>query len=342
MTLAKGRALPALKLDEASHVNGDPRPRILGTTQHRQACRSSRYDRSIMPGSATTDTSSEPRCYRHPGRETLLSCSTCERPICTSCMRQAAVGIRCPECAGGGGRSPVRKVRAPSFRTSARAGGIPITLTLIAINVIVFLGELSQGVALNGNPGGTIVGRGELTPGGVADGEWWRLVTSAFLHANLFHLLFNMWGLWWLGGALERYAGAPRMLAIYASSVLWGSAGALLWGAEIAHNGAATVGASGGVFGLMAALLVLERQRGVALLGGGLGLLLAVNLAFTFLYPGISIGGHLGGILGGAAAAFALSGFGRGSLAYGRIKPQIAATLTALGAAAVVLSFAVA
>ena len=294
-----------------------------------------------MPGSATTDTSSEPRCYRHPGRETLLSCSTCERPICTSCMRQAAVGIRCPDCAGGGGRSTARKVRAPSFGAAARAGGINVTLALVAVNVVVFLGELGQGVALNGQPGGTIVGRGALTPGGVADGEWWRLVTSAFIHANLFHLLFNMWGLWWLGGALERYAGAPRMLAIYASSVLWGSAGALLWGANVSHSASATVGASGGVFGLMAALLVLERQRGVALLGGGMGLLLAVNLAFTFLYPGISIGGHLGGIFGGAAAAFVLSGFGRGSLAYGRIKPQIAGSMAALAAIAVVLSFAV-
>jgi membrane associated rhomboid family serine protease len=175
----------------------------------------------------------------------------------------------------------------------------------------------------------------------MADGEWWRLVTSAFLHANLFHLLFNMWGLWLLGGALERYAGAPRMLVVYFSSVLWGSAGALLWGADIAHSNASTVGASGGVFGLMAALLVLERTRGVALLGGGLGLLLAVNLAFTFFYPGISIGGHLGGIAGGAAAAFVLSGFGRGSLAYGRIKPAIAASLAALGAAALVVSFVV-
>src|SRR5436305_13512298 len=124
-----------------------------------------------MPGSATTDTSSEPRCYRHPGRETLLSCSTCERPICTSCMRQAAVGIRCPDCAGGGGRSNVRKVRAPSLGSAAHASAIPVTLALVAINVVVFLGELSQGVALNGQPGGTIVARGALTFGGVADGE---------------------------------------------------------------------------------------------------------------------------------------------------------------------------
>ena len=294
-----------------------------------------------MPGSATPDTSAEPRCYRHPGRETLLSCSTCERPICTSCMRQAAVGIRCPECAGGASRPSMRKVRAPSLGSAVRAGGMPVTWTLVAINVVVFLGELSQGVALNGQPGGTIVDRGALTFGGIADGDWWRLVTSAFIHANLFHLLFNMWALWWLGGALERYAGAPRMLAIYASSILWGSAGALVWGEDIAHNLTPTVGASGGVFGLMAALLVLERQRGIALLGGSMGLLLVVNLVFTFIYPGISIGAHLGGIAGGAAAAFVLSGFGRGSLAYGRIKPQIAVSLAALGCAAIVVSFIV-
>jgi len=257
-------------------------------------------------------------------------------------MRQAAVGIRCPDCAGGGGRPTVRKVRAPSLGSAVRAGATPVTLALVAINVVVFLGELAQGsVGLNGNPGGTIVGRGELSFAGVADGDWWRLVTSAFIHANLLHIVFNMWMLWWLGGALERYAGAPRMLAIYASSILWGSAGALVWGEDIAHNLTPSVGASGGVFGLMAALLVLERQRGIALLGGSMALLLVVNLAFTFIYPGISIGAHLGGIVGGAAAALVLSGFGRGSLAYGRIKPHIAASLAVLGGVAVVVSFMV-
>jgi membrane associated rhomboid family serine protease len=293
-----------------------------------------------MPGSATTDTS-EPRCYRHPGRETLLSCSTCGRPICTTCMRQAAVGIRCPDCAGGGGGAKTRTVRPRSLRSMAASGAIPVTIALIAINVAVYLGELAQGSSVNGSLTGSIGARGALTPLGVAEGEWWRLITSAFIHANLFHLLFNMWGLWWLGGALERYAGAPRLLVIYFSSVLWGSAGALLWAADIAHSNRGTVGASGGVFGLMAALLVLERTRGIALLGSGVGLLLAANLVFTFIFPGISIGGHLGGIAGGAAAAYLLSGFGRGSLAYGRIKAPIAGGLAVLGALAVVVSFVV-
>jgi len=140
------------------------------------------------------------------------------------------------------------------------------------------------------------------------------MVTGGFLHAGFLHVAFNMYLLWILGGALERYAGTARFVAIYASSLLWGSAAAL-----VVDPNAFTVGASGGVFGLMAAMFLLERQRGVALLGSTVGMLLVINLVITFLIPGISVGGHVGGLLGGAAAGFVLSGFGRGHMAYGRI-----------------------
>jgi membrane associated rhomboid family serine protease len=288
-----------------------------------------------MAGPGETSAPEALHCYRHPDRETLLSCSNCERPICTSCMTQAAVGVRCPECAGG--RS------APQAPAAARRIGIGTpgtavaTGTLVALNVVVYLVEMAQGVGLRGVGGSGLVRDGAVYGPAVADGEWYRLVTGGFLHASLIHVAFNMYLLWILGGALERYAGAPRLLAIYFSGLLWGSAGALVLSPD-----SLTVGASGAVFGLMAALYLLERQRGVALLGSTVGMLLLLNLVITFVLPGISVGGHIGGILGGAAAGFILSGYGRGHMAYGRIGAPGWAALAALMAGAVVVSVLVA
>ncbi len=259
-----------------------------------------------------TGTTEVRHCYRHRDRETLLSCSNCDRPICTSCMTTAAVGMRCPECAGGGATT----LRAPraAARAATRSGQPVVTATLIALNVLAYIAESVQGVGVRGVGGSSLVQDGAVFGPAVADGEWWRMVTGGFLHAGIIHIGFNMYLLWLLGGALERYAGPGRMLAIYSSAILWGSAGALLFSPD-----SLTVGASGGVFGLMAAVYLLERQRGVALLGSTVGMLLLINLVITFVLPGISIGGHLGGILGGALAGFILSGFGKGHMAYGRL-----------------------
>jgi len=271
------------------------------------------------------------RCYRHSDRETLLSCSNCERPICTSCMTQAAVGVRCPECAkGGGGKAPTPAARVRVARSQSDIA--VATTVLVALNVLIFVAEMAQGVGLRGVEASQLVQDGAVFGPAVADGEWYRLVTGGFLHASLIHVAFNMYLLWMLGGALERFAGPERMLIIYFSSVLWGSAGALLSSPD-----SLTVGASGGVFGLMAALFLLERHKGVALLGSSVGGLLLLNLVITFLLPGISIGGHVGGILGGLAAGFILSGFGRGHMAYGRIGLQGWAASVVLIAGAVVV-----
>ncbi|MEZ0283812.1 MAG: rhomboid family intramembrane serine protease, partial [Thermoleophilia bacterium] len=144
-------------------------------------------------------------CYRHPDRETLLSCSSCDRPICTSCMTQAAVGMRCPECAG---RRSAR-VRAPRPRGVAATSGAPVaTITLVAINVLLFLVEMAQGVAVRGVSGSQLVDEGSIYGPAIADGEWWRMITGGFLHAGLIHIAFNMYLLWILGGALERFAGS--------------------------------------------------------------------------------------------------------------------------------------
>ena len=252
-----------------------------------------------MPRTLQRMSDPELTCYRHPDRPTLVRCSRCERPICTDCMRPAPVGIQCPECAGG--RS---KRSLPRLAT----GGQPVaTVTLIVINIVVFL--LERG----GESSTWVFRKGALTGVGVADGEWWRVGTAAFLHANALHILFNMYALWLLGRALESYIGTGRFLAIYGVAGISGSAGALL----LTNAYTATVGASGAIFGLMGALFVLER-RGVPLVGPILPVLL-INLVISLAYPGISIGGHIGGLIGGILAALALERFGRGHLAYGTL-----------------------
>ncbi len=289
-----------------------------------------------MHPSETAEVPEQPDCYRHPGRETLVRCSNCERPICTSCMTQSPVGVRCPECAGGrrglGAVAPRAGEALESARTHATA-----TTVLVAINVLVFLGELAQGIGISGTGGSSIVTDGGLTGPAVANGDWWRLVTSGFIHAGLLHVAFNMYALWWLGGILERDIGSLRFLAIYFASILGGAAGAL-----IASPNAVTVGASGGVFGLLAAMLIIERQRGRSLMQSPIGALLVANLVITFVLPGISIGGHIGGIVGGAAAALILSGFGARSISHSRFSPLAACGILALGAVAVLVALAAA
>lgn len=225
-------------------------------------------------------------------------------------MVQSAVGVKCPECAG-------RPTGAARLKPRPVARGTAyVTITLIAFNVAVFILQmLTDSGSVGRGIGGDIASNGWLDAPDVAAGDWWRLVTSAFLHAGIAHLAFNMIALWYLGTALESYVGPLRFGLIYLGSVLWGSAGALLF-APLSP----TVGASGGVFGIMAAILVLQRQRGVSIVGG-VGIWLGINLFITFTLPGISIGGHLGGIVGGAATAFALSSFGRGHMAARTLNP---------------------
>lgn len=223
-------------------------------------------------------------------------------------MVQAAVGVRCPECAG-------RPTGAARLRPRAVSRGTAyVTTALVTINVVVFVLQIAT------DPGGVGTGLGgSVSSGGwlfgpeVADGDWWRILTSGFLHAGIVHLGFNMVALWILGSRFEAYIGPLRFSLIYGAAVVWGSAGALLLSPNVR-----TVGASGGVFGLMAAIFILERQRGISIMGDA-GLWLGINLVITFALPGISIGGHLGGIVGGGIAAVALSGFGRRHIAARRV-----------------------
>ena len=211
------------------------------------------------------------------------------------------------------------------------AGGV-VTRLLIAINVAVYLLELIGGGNVNG-VGSRIYEKGFLYAPYVADGDWWRLITSAFLHYGPIHLALNMLGLWWFGTPVEDYLGRWRFLLVYFVSGLAGSAGALL-----VSPTAATAGASGAIFGILGAALVLERQRTYVLGGSALGLIV-LNLVFTFSFAGnISVGGHIGGLVGGALCMLALSRFGRGHAAYGRLGASGVLGVVAVG----VLSIAVA
>ena len=270
-------------------------------------------------------------CYRHPKNETAVACSSCGRPICTDCMVFAAVGIKCPECAG----QPAGIKRATTrARTSATVGsGALVTKGLIGLNVLVFVLQLLEGGDPNGRAG-EIWQRGSLVGFWVADGEWWRLITSGFIHASIIHLLFNMLMLWWFGSALETLLGRGRYLGLYFVSLLGGAAGALL--ATQANQ--LTVGASGAVFGILGAGVVLERRQ-IMVFGGGALSVVVLNLALTFLIPGISLGGHLGGLAAGAGATFALSRFGRGHAAYGRLGIEGAVGLVAVAVVCVAIAY---
>ena len=238
-------------------------------------------------------------CYRHPGRETGVSCSNCGRPICPDCMTPTPVGMRCPECA----RQRTKITSAP--RSFGRSTAAPATYALIAVNVIAFLAEIAGGGGGFDASGG-VVNDFALRGNAIADGEWYRIVTGGFLHAGLLHILFNMYVLYIAGTLLEPGIGTPRFLAIYFISLLAGSFGALLF-----DPNTVTVGASGAIFGLMAAVLVVARGRGMEQIATQFGLFIVLNLVLTFSISNISVGGHLGGLIGGAVAALLLVGVER-------------------------------
>jgi membrane associated rhomboid family serine protease len=233
------------------------------------------------------------QCYRHSHRETGVSCSNCGRPICPDCMTPTSVGMRCPECAKQ--TTKVRTARAINANAEPR-----VTMAIIAVCVILFLGQGSFGVR---ESGGWIYQNLALFGPYVYDGDYWRLITSGFLHSGIIHIGFNMYLLWMLGQQLERTIGSLRFGTLYITALLCGSFGALVQTTE-----SGVVGASGAVFGLMGVLAVEQHRRGFDPFSGGLGGLILINLAIGFL-PGLNIafGGHIGGLVGGVLAALAFT-----------------------------------
>ncbi|MER5420721.1 rhomboid family intramembrane serine protease [Streptosporangium roseum] len=234
------------------------------------------------------DTTAVPTCYRHPGRETYVRCQRCERPICPDCMRDASVGFQCPECVAQGNKT----VRQAQSTFGGRAVTTPrVTWALLIVNILAYAVEtLSPAWVLN---------YFSMSSGDVAyRGEWWRLISGAFLHMPLSsgsfaltHILFNMWALYAIGPELERRLGSLRFLALYLLSALGGSVAIYLFGTV-------AVGASGAIYGMFGALFVVSKKLGYD--ARGVLWLIGINAAITFIIPNISWQGHLGGLITGA------------------------------------------
>ncbi|MGH8878085.1 MAG: rhomboid family intramembrane serine protease, partial [Stackebrandtia sp.] len=268
-----------------------------------------------------SEDSSAPVCYRHPQKETYVQCVRCERYICPDCMNQASVGWQCPECVKAGQKT-IRQARTALGGVGGHNG--LVTKTLIGINVAVFLaglvlvgtnalGDIFQGGLFGGQTPLHIYGA--LTPGpiqwqsggesvitgGVMGGEYYRFLTSMFLHYGIVHLLFNMYVLWVVGRHLERDLGPVRYLALYLLSGLGGNV--LTYLVEAPNT--ASAGASGCIFGLFGAMVLINRKLGRD--NSGIYVVVGLNLVLTFTIPGISWTGHLGGLITGAALGAALA-----------------------------------
>ncbi|MEV5660643.1 rhomboid family intramembrane serine protease [Streptomyces flaveolus] len=255
-------------------------------------------------GQAPPPAHSLPGCYRHPDRETGIRCTRCERPICPDCMVNASVGFHCPDCARGGtGTGPAPAASRPRTLAGGTVAADPhlITKILIAINVAVFIAVHARSSLLGDL---VLIGRWPPAPymptEGVAEGEWYRLVTSMFTHQEIWHIGFNMLGLWWLGGPLEAALGRARYLALYFASGLAGSALTYL----LAAPTTASLGASGAIFGLFGATGALVRRLNADM--RPVIALLVINLVFTFGWNNIAWQAHIGGLVAGAVIGYAM------------------------------------
>jgi membrane associated rhomboid family serine protease len=267
-------------------------------------------------------------CYRHPDRATGVHCTRCGKPICTDCMRPAAVGYQCPECLQEAGKSLPRSRRVLAVGTPG-----PVTKALVGINVAVFILEVIRGgtlgVGLSSSFNSSLVAQGGLQPLEIAfHGEYYRLVTAMFLHGGLLHVALNMYVLWLLGSMIEPALGSGRFAAVYFISGLTASA-VSYWLGPVQQLG---VGASGAIFGLLGAWLAYSfRRRDTAF--GAMQLRQALfwiglNFVLGLTVPGIDNFAHLGGLIGGTIAGALVEGFG---------PPRSRAVVRVAGLAALVL-----
>jgi membrane associated rhomboid family serine protease len=276
---------------------------------------------------------STPRCYRHPGRETYVSCVRCGRHACPDCLRSAAVGQQCVDCVRDGNRGSRQAVG----RFGGKVSDTPVvTYTLVALCVLAYIIELAYGKIIDY---GMMIG---LVPDssihaviGVAAGDWYRLLSSAFLHEppgsglGLTHIIFNMWALIVVGPSLERVLGRTRFLSVYVVSAL---AGSVLY-YILAKPYDPAIGASGAIFGLFGAWFVLAKR--MRLDARQVVLLIVLNLGITFFVHGIAWQDHVGGLIAGAALTAAYVYAPR----VNRTAIQVAATIAMLAiiAAGVIL-----
>ncbi len=236
-------------------------------------------------------------CTWHPDRATALHCTRCGRPACPDCLTPASVGFHCRSCVAESRSTQ----RVPRTVSGAIHGQQPrVTTTLLALNVLVFAGVAAQARSLTNFNGSSVYNGSLLVPMYVAGGEWWRVISSGFLHLSVMHIVLNMLALYFIGLGLERVLGRWRFLAVYLLSLLGGSASVMLFAG--ATSGSA--GASGAIFGLMGALLVTLKRLRLDLRQAGV--IIAINLIATFAIPGISWQAHLGGLVVGALVGAAM------------------------------------
>jgi len=253
----------------------------------------------MSPGPGGTPPGPPAVCVRHPDRPTGLSCARCGRPACTDCLREASVGYQCVDCVHAGSGQARRGTTVAG--APARTGRPVVVPVLIALNVLMFAVTVVQARSvMDVTQGSSVFDAGELVPGRVAQGEWWRLITSGFLHYGLLHIVLNMVALWMLGQQLEIALGRGRFLAVYLLSVLGCSTAAMLF----YPPAQGLIGASGGVFGLLGAFVVLLIRLKLPL--SSIVPTIALNAVISVAVPGVSLVGHIGGFVVGVAATAAL------------------------------------
>jgi membrane associated rhomboid family serine protease len=247
-----------------------------------------------------------PACVRHPDRPTGLRCVRCERPACPDCLREASVGYQCVDCVAEGNKGvrPARNTGGARTRSGARS--LLVVPVLIALNVLIFAATALQAGSITENQRSELFLQGTLIPGAVAAGEFWRLLTSGFLHFGNYggygpvHLVFNMFALWVIGRDLEVALGRVRFLLVYLLALLGGSTAIMLFGEPIGS----VAGASGAIYGLFGGIAVVVFRA--KLNPTPVLMLLGINILLSVALPGISLLGHLGGLVVGALATAAL------------------------------------
>lgn len=235
------------------------------------------------------------RCYNHPDRETSLSCTRCERPICPDCLRSAAVGYQCPECARSG---RTREATLPYGGKIFEQAGL-VTIVLAALNIAAYLiTGFTSVTGFTHNEAAKLFKDWVLVPADVAnDHEYWRMISSAFLHYGPIHILANMISLAVLGPGLERVLGRLRFATLYVVSALGGSVAVYLFDNSLNR----VAGASAAIFGLFGALVVVYRKLGLDI--RALLPTLLINAYITWRVPEISWLGHVGGFVVGLITA---------------------------------------
>ncbi|HEY4458418.1 MAG TPA: rhomboid family intramembrane serine protease [Pseudonocardiaceae bacterium] len=240
-----------------------------------------------------------PACVRHADRPTGLRCSRCDRPACPECLREASVGYQCVDCVSQGARTqrPFRQ------RTIAGADVVdkPIVVpALIVINVLIYAYTAFQAKSIGDVTRSPLFNEWAEAPWLVAHGDWWQVVTSGFLHVTPVHIVLNMLSLWWIGKDLERILGRVRFTAVYLVSLLGGGVSVLCF----ANPFGQVAGASGAVFGLLGGVLVVVLK--LKLNPGSVIATIAINLVLSVAIPGISVLGHIGGLVVGAGLTAAI------------------------------------